>query len=297
MAAGLVWAGACRRGADPVREGDQFYRAGAFAEAVGSYRLAVASSGSASLWARLGAAALRAGDAATALEAYEQLGRLDPTRRAEAARGVERASRLLAGSEDSLGLGTRALTVLHGVAPDRPISRVVWEAGPLAPAGPGWDLLPAAVAGAGIGDGVTGTLLRGATALAAADRCDGAIPAYRTALRRLADSASRAATHRDIAACALRLGQAALGAGRPAEAEGWFNEASRGAGDAATEAAARLGWGEARLRQGDLLAAAIVWQGVASRTDLPDSVVRMVRERLQALAGAPLEPGQRDTVR
>lgn len=292
----LLWLGACRGAVDPVAEGDRLYRSGAFAEALASYRLAAGPSAPAGRWARLGAAALRAGDVASALEAYEELGVLDPTRRAEAARGVERASRLANEPGDSLGHGRRALEVLQRIAPTRPISRVVWATGAIAPIGPGGDLLPAAVAIASPGAGVTGVLLQAAAARSVADQCQVAMAAYRTALRRLTDDSARTATAAASARCALRLGQQALALGQAEAAERWFDEAARGTGEAGLVAAGQLGWGDARLRQGDVLAAAIMWQGIAMRTDIPESLATTARERLRALAGDSAGPGQRDTV-
>lgn len=292
----LLWVGACRGAVDPVAEGDRLYRGGDFAGAQASYRMAAGPSAPAGLWARLGAAAVEAGDVASALEAYERLGLLDPTRRAEAARGVERAIRLVDGPGDSLGHGRRALAVLQRIAPARPIGRVVWATGAIVPSGPGGDLLPAAVAVAAPGAGVTGVLLQVAEARSAADQCQMAMGVYRTALRRLADTTIRATLARASAGCALRLGQAALAQDQVETAERWFDEASRAPATPAVVVAGQLGWGDARLRQGDLLAAAIVWQGIAARTDIPDSLASAARERLRALAGEPAGPGQRDTV-
>ena len=292
----LLWLGACRGGGDPVEEGDRLYRDGAFAEAVMSYRSAAGASAPAGLWARLGAAALEARDVATALEAYEALGLSDPTRRAEAARGVERAARLVTGTADSAGHGKRALEVLQRIVPGRPIGRVVWATGALAPSSPAGDLLPSAVSVAAPGPGVTGLLLDVATARAAAGQCEAAMGAYRTVLRRLTDSAAHAAALLASADCAMWLGEQALAQDQAEVAERWFDEASRGAGAPARAAAAQLGWGDARLRQGDVLAAAIVWQGIATRTDIPDSLANAARDRLRALAGEPAGPGQRDTV-
>lgn len=292
----LLWLGACRGTVDPVEDGDRLYRDGAFAEAVAAYGLAAGPASPASVWARLGASALQAGDVATALEAFENLGLSDPTRRAEAARGVERASRLAGSPGDSLGHGRRALEVLQRLVPTRPISQVVWSTGAVAPRGRSGDLLPAAVAVAAPGPGVTGVLLRVAEARSSANQCEAAMGAFRTALRRLVDTAARALATQAAADCALRLGQQALSQDQAEAAERWFEEASRGAATAALAASSQLGWGDARLRQGDVLAAAIVWQGVATRTDIPDTLVNAARERLRALAGEPAGPGQRDTV-
>jgi hypothetical protein len=49
---------------------------------------------------------------------------------------------------------------------------------------------------------------------------------------------------------------------------------------------ARIGWGDARLAQGDLLGAAIVWETVVSAAGAPDSLRRMARARISELGSA-----------
>lgn len=292
----LLVMGCAGGGPDHERQGDAHFRAGRFDEAVLSYRSAVQAGGAAEGWAKLGAAALAAGDPATAVEAYEQLGVAEPSRAAEAARGLERALRRVDRGADSLQVAARAVRALHRISPDRPLGRLAAAAVMDLPDSGNADLLPSAVAGALAGDDVDRLLVRTAAVLQAGGSCDAAVRIYRTALRRAQEPGERAAATAGVGSCALRLGEAALAADRLEEAERWFNAASAADTTGPVGLLARLGWGDARLRQGDVLGAALVWQAVRSLAGAPDSLVRRATERLERLAGAEPPGADRDVV-
>lgn len=282
-------------GSDVERQGDGRYREGRFDLAIADYRAALASAGRAEVWAKLGAAALAAGDAAAAVDAYEQLGLAEPGRVAEATRGLERALRALARDGDSLETAAAAVSALRRLSPDRPLGRIAATAAARGPGSAAPELLPAAVAGALAGADVDRLLLRAADALQASASCEPAVRIYRTLLRRAEDPGERTAAMAGIGGCALWLGQDALASDRVADAERWFDAASRADSTGPVGLRARIGWGDARLRQGDVLGAVMVWQAVRSLPGAPDSVVALAEERLQSLAGAP--PGaERDPV-
>ena len=92
----------CGAAADHERLGDRNFRASKWAEAQAEYEAAARGKFSPGLWAKLGEAAHRAGDLATAVTAYERLSEADASRTAEAARGLERVARtaLRGGSAD-----------------------------------------------------------------------------------------------------------------------------------------------------------------------------------------------------
>jgi tetratricopeptide (TPR) repeat protein len=278
-------------GSDVERQGDAHYRGGRFGEALVAYRHAADVASSPQLWAKLGAAALAAGDPETAIAAYRELGLAEPSRGAEAARGLERALRITARGGDSLGVAERAVAALRLVSPERPLGRMAASAAAHGPGVTEPELLSAAVAGALAGEEVDGLLLRSADALRGAASCEPAVKVYRTLARRAEDSATRAMATTGLGDCALVLGGAALAADRVEDAERWFDTAARADSTGPAGLLARLGWGDARLRQGDVLGAALVWQAVRSLPGAPDSVVRLANERLESLAGAAGPPG------
>ena len=293
----LALVAACTAGgADVEREGDAHYREGRFDQAVTAYRSALESAARTEVWAKLGAAAMAAGEAAVAVDAYEQLGVADPSRAAEAARGLERALRALAREGDSLGTAARAAAALRRVSPDRPLGRIAASAAASDPGVTGPELLPAAVAGALAGADVDRLLLRTADALQVGASCESAVRLYRTLLRRAEAPLERAEATAGLGACALRLGEDALASDLVEVAERWFDAAARADSTGPVGLRAKVGWGDARLRQGDVLGAALVWQAVRSFPGAPDSVVHLANERLQSLAAAAPPGAERDPV-
>jgi len=268
--------------------GDEHYRQGQFGEAIVEYRLAQGNDPVPAIWAKLGSAALHAGDPPSAIEAYQALAETDPTRVAEAARGLERAARLpQAGAEDV----SAAVAVLRRIVPDRPLGRLAVVPG--SGTRVGGTVLAGAVAGAASSAEVNQVLVRSAASLRGSAGCAEATEIYRTALRRVRDPGLVREIRSGLGACALQLGQEALAADRPDVAEQWFAEAS--AADAGGEMGmtARIGWGDARLRQGDVLGAALTWQSVVSAVGVSDSLRQVAADRINALASAgPPEGGE-----
>src|SRR5258705_182082 len=115
---------ACTRSAADHEElGDRAYTAADYRSALAEYQLGVkAHPGSASLDAKLGAAALHTEEYAAAAEAYRALARDDGSRVDEAADALERVVRAALGPNDRGALAS-ALTGLREIAPARPLGR------------------------------------------------------------------------------------------------------------------------------------------------------------------------------
>jgi hypothetical protein len=95
-----------------------------------------------------------------------------------------------------------------------------------------------------------------------------------------------------LATCALNLGLAALGHGHPADAEQWLVQAVRVDSVSWTGRRALIALGDARVGQGDILAAAIAYQSAAD-AGTADSLGRIARERLAGLGAGGGEPNAR----
>ena len=124
LAALLLCTCACARSAADHEElGDRAYAAGDYRSALAEYQLGLkAHSGSASLDAKLGAAALHTQDYFVAAEAYRALARDDRSRTDEAADALERVVRAALGTNDRGALAS-ALTGMREIAPTRPMGR------------------------------------------------------------------------------------------------------------------------------------------------------------------------------
>ncbi len=297
LAAVAVLAGCPAAAADHERLGDRAYREERFADAMAEYRAAVRGGGRPRLWAKLGAAALGARDAAAAVNAFERLAGEDPTRVTEAAAGLERAAQLAerAGAAGTADLAS-AVRALRRVAPGRPLGRLARAPAAGVGAAEAVALFPAALASAADRRAVDSLLVAYAGAQRVTTACESAARTYRTALRRVREPAQRRAAEAGLAACALRLGLDALAAERADVAEAWFGEALRGGGASPEGWRARIGLGEARLLQGDVLGAALAWQAVISGESVPDSLVRLATLKLNALGSAE-PPGAGEEVR
>jgi tetratricopeptide (TPR) repeat protein len=277
--------------------GDGHYVAGRFEAAVAEYRVVQGERPRSEVWAKLGAAALATGDPGGALRAYEQLGLTEPTRAAEAARGLERAIRLAERDPRPDDVAAASVVALRRIAPDRPLGRLATSG--VARTGPEFagGLVPAAVAGATTGPEVDRVLFRSAENLRAGGACDQAVSMYRTVLRRADADRLRSEAQQGLGACALQLGTDALAADRIEQAERWYSEAAASDSLGAVGLRARIGWGDARLRQGDVLGAALIWQAVLSLPGAPDSLTRLAGERLNSLAAAGPPHGDGDVAR
>ncbi len=295
LALTLVLVLGCGAAADHARLGDRHYREGRWAEALAEYQAAQRGSATAAVWAKAGAAALRVGDLLAAVEAYERLGDADPSRVAEASRGLERVARALRGRRDSASPALAAAVVaIRRLAPDRPLGRLarVAEAQGTSDRMDELTLLPAAIAGANGAHDVNQLLLRYGTSLRATTACERAVAVYRMVMRRDPGWNAWRDAGIGLAACALQLGLDALAAGRVAFAEQWFIEVTQADPSSPVGLRGRIGWGDTRLQQGDLLGAAIVWQSVLSTPNVPDSLRRMAQDRISDLSSADTTGGR-----
>jgi hypothetical protein len=281
----LVLAAGCGGSAGPELAGDRAYGAAQYQAALAAYRQAAATRGSGRIWAKLGAAALHAGELRAAADAWRRVAGDDPTRLEEAADALEGVAREAERRGDAQALEDAVLG-LRAAAPERPIARhalaltrrtSLSDAEALA-------LLPAAMAAAPDAATVDSLLAAYGAALQAAAGCEQAAPAYRAALRRSRSSALRAQAGGALATCALNLGLGALGNGRPADAERWLVQAVRVDSVSWVGRRALIALGDARVGQGDILAAAIAYQSVVD-AGATDSLGRLARERLNRLGG------------
>jgi hypothetical protein len=288
---------ACGAAADHERLGDRYYRDAKWGEALVEYQAAVRARGGPEVLGKMGSAALRSGDLQAALEAYSRLGTEDPSRVVEAVRGLERVARAaVAGSDSGSPVLTGAVVALRRLAPDRSLGRLARAAESQGTADrmEELSLMPAALAGANSSQDVNRLLLRYAAGLRATTACEQAVAVYRMAIRRAPTLEVREQSADGLGACALQLGLDALAADRAAIAEQWFVEVTQVDPSSPVGLRARVGWGDARLKQGDLLGAAIVWQTVLSASKLPDSLRRMAQDRISGLGSAGT-PGGRDS--
>jgi len=287
----------CGAATDHERLGDRHFRASKWAEALSEYEAAARNTFSAAVWAKAGAAALRAGDLAAAVTAYERLSETDASRTAEAARGLERVARLaVRGSTVDPAL-TGAVVALRRIAPDRPLGRLARaaEAQGTADRVEELSLMPSALASADASSEVNSLLLRWASGLRATTACEEAVSVYRMAVRRSPALEMRKQAGEGLATCALQLGLDAFAANRASVAEQWFVEATQADPSSPAGVRARLGWGDAREAQGDLMGAAIVWQTVVGTPGAPDSLKAQARERISRLASADVRGGRDST--
>jgi tetratricopeptide (TPR) repeat protein len=256
---------ACGGATDHERLGDRAYGAARYDEAVAEYLEAVRGRPDAVRYAKLGAAALHAGQLRQSVEAYVRMAGDDPTRRAEAAEGLEAVARL-AQRDGNVDVLEDVVSGLRAVDPDRSTGRYALAL-VLRPDADTEDLvalLPAALAAAATPGTVDSLLLLYGRALQGTAGCGQALLQYRAVLRRSRDSATRAPARQGAADCAYALGERADTAGRRQEAALWFAESARIDSTTPTGRRALLRYGVARLAQGDTLAAALAFQTVVS---------------------------------
>jgi tetratricopeptide (TPR) repeat protein len=291
VAAALALA-ACSPREGPETAGDRAYAAGRFDLALREYQRAAAHGGG-RVWAKVGAAALHANAFRAATEAYRRVAAEDPTRLDEAAEGLDAAARGAEHAGDMAALHDAVLG-LRAVAPARPIARYALAlATRSAVSGrEAMTLIPAALAAAPDPQTFDSLLVAYGEALQAAGALDQAAPTFRAALRRSRDTGIRTRAGNGLAACALRLGLAALSAGRADAAAHWLGQAVQVDSTSWTGRRALIGLGDARVGQGDILGAAIAFQSAVVQ-GAPDSLSRVAADRLRRL-GAPGPAG--DTV-
>lgn len=294
----LLASAGCGAAADHERLGDRHFRESRWTEALAEYQAATRNAPTAAVWAKAGEAAHRAGDLRAAVAAYEQLGLTDASRTGEAARGLERVARTaLRGPGTGNPALTAAVVALRRLAPDRPLGRLARaaEAQGTADRVEELSLMPSALAAADGGSEVNTLLLRWGSGLRATTACEEAVAVYRMAMRRSAALEMRRQAGEGLASCALQLGLDAFAAGRASIAEQWFVEATQADPSSAVGVRARLGWGDAREAQGDLMGAVIVWQTVVGTPAAPDTLKAQARDRITRLASAEAREGRDST--
>lgn len=281
----LALVAACGGAGGPELAGDRAYGAARYEEALVAYRKAADDNAPGRVWAKVGAAALHAGELRVSADAWRRLAADDPTRVDEAADGLEAVAREADRRGDAAALQDAVLG-LRAAAPERPLGRHALALARRVSLtdGPALALLPAAMAAAPDAATVDSLLATYAAALQASAGCEQAAPAYRAALRRTRSSVVRTRASGGLATCALNLGLVALDDGRAADAERWLVQAVRVDSVSWVGRRALIALGDARVGQGDILAAAIAYQSAAD-AGATDSLGRLAQKRLNALGG------------
>jgi len=283
-AAILLLLAACGGSAsDHERLGDAAYAALDYSTALGEYRAAARNRNEGRVWAKVGAAALKAGDLRESADAYQKLAAADHTRTSEAARGLEQVARAAAGAGEDVAL-QEAVEALRRLAPARVSPRhtiALVRSGRLQPAEAA-AMGPLALAAASDAAATDQMLVQYGAALQATTACSDATEIFQVALRRSRDAAVRTRAAAGLGECALQLGQEALLVDRPEIAAQWFGRVLSVDSTSDRGRRALVGLGDARMAQGDLLGATIVYQD-AMKADPKDSVSALASQRLAKL--------------
>jgi tetratricopeptide (TPR) repeat protein len=279
----VLLTGCAGSAADHERLGDTAYGQGEYTVALDEYRAATRGEATAGLWAKLGAAARRAGEYREAAAAYQKLASADPTRATEAARGLEMVAR--GADQASAGVALEeAVEALRKLAPERVSPRytlALVRSGRLDP-GQVVGIGANALAAAGDASAVDQMLVTVGSALQSTTACTDASDAYLAVLRRSRDVIARQRATRGLGACGLQLGLEALLVQKPEIAMQWFNRVL--AVDSTSESGRRalIGLGDARVSLGDLLGATLAFQD-AMAPGASDSIAAMASTRLAQL--------------
>jgi tetratricopeptide (TPR) repeat protein len=275
----------CGPGGDHEARGDQAYGSGRYSQALAEYRAALAKSPDSRVWAKAGAAALHTGDLEVASDAYLRLAAEDPSRAEEAAEGLDAVARAAERSGDAKRLEA-AVIGLGAIAPDRSVGRYALTLirRPGAQASDLVAVLPGAIAVAPDAETVDSLLAVYAVALRETAGCDQALPLFQAALRRTKLAALRSRAEEGVAGCSLALGVRAEAGGKLQDATLWYAAAIRIDSNTTVGRRALVGYGDARLKLGDTLAAALAFQAVASDRVQSDSISQMAEDRLSELS-------------
>ncbi len=268
---------------DHERLGDAAYVDGDYATALSEYKSAARNRDDAKVWAKLGAAAVKTSDLSEAADAFLKLAAADKTRISEAARGLEQVARAAANEGSDVALRA-AVEGLRRLAPERVSPRhtlALVRSERLEPAEAA-AMGPLALAAAGDAATTDQMLQQYGVALQATTACSEAADIFQIALRRSHDPALRTKATKGLGECGLQLGQEALLVDRPEIATQWFNRVL--AVDSTSDRGRRalVGLGDARIAQGDLLGATLVFQD-AMKADPNDSVSALAAQRLDKL--------------
>lgn len=279
-----------RSAADHEELGDRAYAAGSFADALAEYQLGRRSNpGSASLLAKLAAAAVHSEDYELAAESYRSLARRDRSRAEEAADGLDRVARAALQANDRTALAS-ALTGLREIAPRRPLGRYVvlaaLDAADRGDTAEAAALLPAAAASAVDVSRADSLLFVYGMTLVRMRDCGTAVRVFEGVIRRQRAPVVVESAREGLGLCALVEGQLALERGRPADAEGWFRRATAPGASPDVVRAAFLGLGDVRLAQGDVAGAMESYQQALAGGTPGDTISQRAQEKLNALGKA-----------
>ena len=285
--------GCTRSAADHEELGDRAYAAGDYRSALAEYQLGIkAHPGSASLDAKLGAAALHTEEYLLAAEAFRSLARDDRSRVDEAADALERVARAALGANERAAL-TSALTGLREIAPTRPLGRYVTlaaldavergdTAGALA-------LLPVAAAASADAARADSLLYVYGMTLVRVRDCSTAVPVFEGVIWRKRAPLVVESAREGLGLCALVEGQLALERGRPADAENWFRRATAPGASPEVVRGAFLGLGDVRLSQGDIAGALESYQQALVGGTPGDTIAQRAQEKINSLGKAEPE--------
>lgn len=268
---------------DHERLGDAAYVDADYTTALREYQAAARNRDDAKVWAKLGAAALKSDNLRESADAYEKLAASDKTRISEAARGLEQVAQAAA-SEGSDAALHAAVEGLRRLAPERVSPRhtlAMVRSERLEPAEAA-AMGPLALAAASDAATTDQMLLQYGVALQATTACSEAAEIFQIALRRSHDPVLRTKAIKGLGDCGLQLGQEALLVDRPEIATQWFNRVLSVDSTSDRGRRALVGLGDARVAQGDLLGATIVFQD-AMKADPNDSVSALAAQRLGKL--------------
>lgn len=285
---------ACTRSAANHEElGDRAYAASSYADALAEYQLGRrANPSSATLLAKVGAAAMHAEDYELAAEAYRAVARRDRSRAEEAADGLDRVARAALAANDRRALAS-ALTGLREVAPRRPLGRYVvlaaLDAVDRGDTAEAVALLPVAAASAADAVRADSLLFVYGRTLVRVRDCSTAVRVFEGVIRRQRAAVVVEAAREGLGLCALVEGETALAQGRPADAEGWFRRATAPGASPDVVRAAFLGLGDVRMAQGDLAGAMESYQQALVGGTPGDTISQRAQEKLNALGKAEPE--------
>ena len=282
-----VTAGCVPAASNHEQLGDAAYAKAAYADALAEYRAGVRSNDTPELEGKIGLAALHVPALRDAADAYQKLAATDRSRSDEAATGLVMVARAAERSGDTLAL-RQALDGLRTLAPDRASGSTALSlirAGKLDPPEV-VALMPAALASARDGGTVDTLLLAYGQALRVTTACEEGAGVFRTAYRRVQDQGARSRAVNGLAGCALQLGEEALTLKKADQAADWFQAVVEVDSTTTTGRRALLGLGRAREEQGDVVAAAILYQRAVGSDSVADSLGAVARARLAAIGAA-----------
>lgn len=287
VGAALLAAACGASGTDHERLGDQAAEKGDLPTALAEYQAALTVQPGARLYAKEGAAALRNRSFREAADAYRNMVADDPSRLDEAATGLDLVATAAERAGDATAL-LAAVSALRDIAPDRLAPRhalALARLGDLDPTQAVW-VLPYAIAAApdaGVADSL---LVMYGTALQQTTACDQAMAAFQSVARRSQDRRLLARADSGAAICGLQLGQQALALGQPWAAEKSFLAVIKADSTGPAGRRARLGLGDLRLAEGDVLGAALAYQQVVAAGPAGDSLGTAAAAKLNALGAA-----------